>query len=61
MIRTEETVAKDLGRGQPRTTLGRNSADGPMVPRGLSMMQVLYHAQDLGIDGEWSATSVPRQ
>ena len=35
--------------------------DRTTVPRGLSTLQVLYHALDLRITGEWNTTSVPTQ
>jgi hypothetical protein len=40
--------------------LGMISAEDHKVPRGLSMLQAPWHAQDLEITDEWNATSVPK-
>jgi hypothetical protein len=46
---------------QPSAILGANSAEGPKVPGGLSTPQVSYHTQDLRINGECNAASLPKQ
>ena len=38
----------------PCAILDTISAEGPKVPRGLSMLKVSYHTQDLEITGEWN-------
>jgi hypothetical protein len=40
------------GQCQPWATLGTNSADGPIIPRELSMQHELWHAEDLRVTEE---------